>query len=334
MQLCVSMAESYLEAARIRSPDRWRSARNSRHDIPFPSCRWPPLTGGRHTEKGDETDANSSNSSIPWRELRPQKHWLKMIKGWYGWKLREMLWMKSPWERRGDTPSPRMAPRRRIHEQLPFFIHTPFYIHLDLLLLAFQRNELLCSGFHFVIHLCQLLWSVPKEDVNGWYTSTESCSLIPSYLLHSVGGCEIIPIFICIASLILAYPMNICPFSSSFTSLMLACPMNDVIFSSVFTSLVLLCPTNVYPFSHFHRSGFVCCLQHPRWMRCFCYVFHLSSLSISAALIGTTDDKHPSGLVLLLSLSLFPYAPQVSVRACDCREKAMAAAMMLLDKLA
>jgi hypothetical protein len=62
MQLCVSVAESYLEAARIRSPDRWRCARNRRHRIPFPSCRWPPLTGGRHTEKGDETDANSSNS--------------------------------------------------------------------------------------------------------------------------------------------------------------------------------------------------------------------------------------------------------------------------------
>lgn len=104
MQLCVSMAESYLEAARIRSPDRWRCATNRRHRIPFPSCRWPPLTGGRHTEKGDETDANSSNSSIPWRELRPQKHWLKMIKGCYGWKVREMLWMKSPWEQpRGHT---------------------------------------------------------------------------------------------------------------------------------------------------------------------------------------------------------------------------------------
>jgi hypothetical protein len=119
MQLCVSMAESYLEAARIRSPDRWRCARNTRHGIHFPSCRWPPLTGGRHTEKGDETDANSSNSSIPWRELRPQKHWLKMIKGCYRWKIREM-WMKSPWERRGDTPSARMAPRRRIHEQYNF----------------------------------------------------------------------------------------------------------------------------------------------------------------------------------------------------------------------
>ncbi len=83
------MAECYLEAARIRSPDRWRCARNTRHGIPFPSCRWPPLTGGRHTEKGDETDANSSKSSIPWRELRPQKHWLKMIKGCYGWKVRE-----------------------------------------------------------------------------------------------------------------------------------------------------------------------------------------------------------------------------------------------------
>jgi hypothetical protein len=62
--------------------------------------------------------------------------------------------------------------------------------------------------------------------------------------------------------------------------------------------------------------------------------FHLSSLCISAALIGTTDDKHPSGLVLLLSSCHLPSAPQVSVRVCDCREKAMAAAMMLLDKLA
>ncbi len=69
-------------------------------------------------------------------------------------------------------------------------------------------------------------------------------------------------------------------------------------------------------------SGFVCCLQHPRWMRCFCYVFHLSSLCILAALIGATDDKHPSGLVLLLSSSHFPSAPQVFVRVCDCREKA------------
>lgn len=144
--------------------------------------------------------------------------------------------MKTPWDV-VDEKSVRPPRGHAITSQgaasahprtIPFFIHNPFYIHFDLLLLAFQRNELLCSGFHFVIHLCQLLWSVPKEDVNGWYTSIESCSLIPSYLLHSVGGCEIIPIFICIASLVLAYPMNICPFFILFTSLMLACPMNDV----------------------------------------------------------------------------------------------------------
>ncbi len=90
----------------------------------------------------------------------------------------------------------------------------PYYFFHPSWLAAF-RDELLCSAFHFVIHLCQLLWSVPQEDVNGWYTSIESCFLIPNYLLHSVGGCEIILVFICIASLILAYPMNICPFSSS-----------------------------------------------------------------------------------------------------------------------
>ncbi|CAK9195251.1 unnamed protein product [Sphagnum troendelagicum] len=61
--------------------------------------------------------------------------------------------------------------------------------------------------------------------------------------------------------------------------------------------------------------------------------FSFVTLCIPAALIGTMDDKHPSGLVILLSSSLFPSAPQVSVRACDCREKAMAAAMTL-DKLA
>ncbi len=200
-------------------------------------------------------DENSDPKSTGWRWLRDviDEKYVRC-----GWKVRESA----------EGTRHQLAWRR-----VGASTNNTIFIHLDLLLLAFQRNEHLCSAFHFVIHLCQLLWSVPQEDVNGWYTSIESCSLIPSYLLHSVGGCEIIPIFICIASLILAYPMNICPFSSSFPRWCWHVQIMMSKFSSIFTSLVYLCPTNVYPFSHLHRSGFVCCLQHPRWMRCFCYVF-------------------------------------------------------------